>query len=309
MSRSKTMPSDEEGSVPPHDKRTSGAQEYQDNRPDRPSDYFNYHPPFLVLKLALSAWVCLAIVVFGTPSGGLSAVVKDGSEYVGVLRSCTGTNCDAWLTAAQSPATPTTSSRSEREVTRRDLGASADLPAFYLRAGMATLSAFWLMTYTTIFLLTRYFSSIPPHSAEAEERGPRTKVRGIRDGFKRFAWRISRMFMFFLTFIVLGIACDASYLAFQAGGVELIGIGTIVLHLTWVQLAICTYLELSRSRIRRKIDLTWWGCVCLKVPSHRRRAVEKWRAADRRAKLWVEEQPSTSESPWEPRRQKAGSRS
>ncbi|OCF38761.1 hypothetical protein I317_07442 [Kwoniella heveanensis CBS 569] len=239
--------------------------------PNRRSDYFNYHPPLLLVILEFLVWIFLLLVCFASPNGGLAAVVKgDDGNYVGVLRKCSKTSCDGWMAASATGGGSDTTSKAKRDVS------SIDLASFYLRAGLASLSCFWLMTYTLIFLLTRYISSSPPPPSASSS--PKNGRWGLRDMFKRFSWRISRIFTFFLVFIVFGVACDATWQVKVAGvGAAGIGLGVILLHASWLLLILCTYLEISRGHIRAKAELTYWGCGFLQFcPSYKQRAIDKW---------------------------------
>ncbi|WVF72646.1 hypothetical protein IAT40_007464 [Kwoniella sp. CBS 6097] len=252
------------------DERSDSGSNSDARSPNRPSDFFNYHPPLLLVILESIVWIFLLLVCFASPNGGLAAVVKgDDGSYIGVLRKCSKNSCDGWM-AASAAAAGEGNTKTKRAIS------SIDLSSFYLRAGLASLSCFWLMTYTLIFLLTRYISSSPPlpTSSEESKRGR----WGLRDMFKRFSWRISRIFTFFLVFIVFGVACDASWQVKVAGvGFAGIGLGVILLHASWLLLILCTYLEITRGTIRAKADLTYWGCGFLQFcPSYKQRAIDKW---------------------------------
>ncbi|WVQ99865.1 hypothetical protein IAU59_007008 [Kwoniella sp. CBS 9459] len=255
--------------------RSSQADSPDSSRnPNRPSDYFNYYPPLLLVILEIVVWIFLLLVCFGSPNGGLAAVVKgDDGSFVGVLRKCSETSCDGWM-AASGAGGGDTGAKTKRDV------ASIDLASFYLRAGLGALSSFWLMTYTLIFLFTRYISTSPPPPTASSET--KTGRWGLRDMFKRFSWRISRIFTFFLVFIVFGVACDATWQVKVAGvGFAGVGLGVILLHASWLLLVLCTYLEISRGNTRAKADLTYWGCGFLQFcPTYKQRAIDKWDGID-----------------------------
>ncbi|WVW85803.1 hypothetical protein I302_107841 [Kwoniella bestiolae CBS 10118] len=265
--------------------------------PNRPSDYFNYHPPVLTLVLSFVVWLMLLLVCFVAPSGGLTAIFTSGGDYIGVLRKCTASSCDAWMatdTSSSSSPASLISSQEKRAPSSSSADAggasTSDLSNFYLTTGLAALASFWLMTYTLLFIIVRYFSSHLPSNPNDRDQKPDTKDdggrtrrfwRSIKNPFKRFAFRTSRIFLFFLSWTMLGVALDATIKVFSITGGSGFGTGVILLHLSYIFLFFLTYIELSRGSIRRKSDLSIWGCKCLQFcPSYNRRARRKWEDYD-----------------------------
>ncbi|WVQ68160.1 uncharacterized protein L199_006366 [Kwoniella botswanensis] len=256
----------------------------QDERaPNRPSDYFNYHPPILTLILSFAVWLILLLVCFVSPSGGLTVVFEDGGDYVGVLRKCTASSCDAWMATAQSSSSSSSSGSSNPS---KRAATTSDLSNFYLTTGLATLASFWLMTYSLLFIIIRYFSTNLPtndHKPEISNDGSsmRRMWRGFKNPIKKFAFETSRIFLFFLSWTMLGVAFDATIKVFSITGGSGFGMGVILLHLSHSFLFFLTFLEISRGSIRRKVDLSMWGCKCFQFcPSYNRRARRKWEDYD-----------------------------
>lgn len=106
---------------------------------------------------------------------------------------------------------------------KRDLTSTIDLSNFFLTTGLAALSSFWLMTYTFLFTFYRFCSSTPSNGArdgddgeqedeDMDEKGRRlTRWRRMKRSLKRFAFRVSRIYVFMLGWIVFGVACAASW--------------------------------------------------------------------------------------------------
>ncbi|WVQ74757.1 hypothetical protein IAR50_004362 [Cryptococcus sp. DSM 104548] len=253
----------------------------------RKSDFFNYHPPFSVLILEFLVWLFLFFVCFLEPSGGLAAVIKSDDEYIGLLKKCSASSCDGWLEGATSSDLPSSSSDvSRRSISPRDIDSSIDLSNFYLTTGLAVLCCFWLMTYTFLFTFYRFSTTPPPpppaDGKEEEEEEPRSRWGRMKRGWKRFVFRVSRLYVFFLGWIVLGVACAASWQVEKAssdGGS--VGLAVILLHASWILLFICAFLEISRGSLRRRADLGWLGCVCMPFFSRcKTRATKKWERAE-----------------------------
>ncbi|WRT68244.1 uncharacterized protein IL334_005220 [Kwoniella shivajii] len=283
----------------------------QSNSPTRPTDYFNYYPPLLILILEILVWVILALLCFTAPNGGLSAVFKDGSSYIGVLRKCSDSSCDPYMVSGSSssissPSSSSTSSPSSLTsssdttdsttesikslIEKRDLS-SFDLANFFLSTGLATLACFWLMSYTLLFILIRYFSSSLPNNNPSSTPKKdeislfsfkRENMRNIIKMLKKFAWRSGRIFTFVLTFIILGIAGDCTLKLFTVTGGKGIGMGIILLWITFILLILINLLEMNRNCIRRKADLTIWGFRCLQLPKHKSRMIRKWQEHDKK---------------------------
>ncbi|KIR34897.1 hypothetical protein I352_03150 [Cryptococcus deuterogattii MMRL2647] len=259
-------------------------------------DYFNYHPPFSILVLEFLVWLFLLFVCFLNPNGGLAAVVKSDNEYVGILRSCTLTSCDGWMQSSSSSSSSLSSSdtSSRRSFNlKRDLTSTIDLSDFFLTTGLAALASFWLMTYTFLFTFCRFCSSAPSNGAtdgsdggdgeteheDADEKGRRlTRWRRMKRSLKRFALRVSRIYIFILGWVVFGVACAASWqvkVASSDGGS--VGTGVLLLHASWILLFICSFLEISRGNLRKRVDTGWGSCTCLPFFGIcKRRGVRKW---------------------------------
>lgn len=109
---------------------------------------------------------------------------------------------------------------------KRDLTSTIDLSDFFLTTGLAALASFWLMTYTFLFTFCRFCSSAPSNGAtdgraggngeneheHEDEKGRRlTRWRRMKRSLKRFAFRVSRIYVFILGWIVFGVACAASW--------------------------------------------------------------------------------------------------
>lgn len=82
------------------------------------------------------------------------------------------------------------------------------------------------MTYTFLFTFYRFCSSTPSNGArdgddggdgeqedeDMDEKGRRlTRWRRMKRSLKRFAFRVSRIYVFMLGWIVFGVACAASW--------------------------------------------------------------------------------------------------
>ncbi|WWC90853.1 uncharacterized protein L201_005790 [Kwoniella dendrophila CBS 6074] len=287
--------------------------------PNRSTDYFNYHPPLLILLLAFTVWLFLLLICFTSPqNGGLSVVFQDGTDYIGVLIKCTASSCDPWMSSdgsssstsssssssstsetssssSSSSSTTTSSSRNNVNVKRGE-ATSSDLSNFFLTTGLATLASFWLMSYSLLFIIMRYISSKLPLSGEDEEVELNTEKwsksestrkylkshwKSFKNPIKKFAFKTSRIFLFFLSWTLLGVSLDATVKSVKVTGGNGFGIGLILLHICWVILLFITYIEISRGTIRRKLDLTFWGFKCLQVcPSYNRRSKRKWEDYD-----------------------------
>ncbi|AAW43893.1 hypothetical protein CNBE3770 [Cryptococcus deneoformans B-3501A] len=256
--------------------------------PGRKSDYFNYHPPFSILLLEFIVWLLLFFVCFLSPNGGLAAVVKSDDEYVGVLRSCTKTSCDGWMQSSSYTSSDTNSRRSFNS--KRDLTSTIDLSNFFLTTGLAALSSFWLMTYTFLFTFYRFCSSTPSNGArdgddgeqedeDMDEKGRRlTRWRRMKRSLKRFAFRVSRIYVFMLGWIVFGVACAASWqvkMTSSDGGS--VGTGVLLLHASWILLFLCSFVEISRGNLRKRVDTGWGSCTCIPFFGIcKRRGFRKW---------------------------------
>ncbi|ODN92841.1 hypothetical protein L198_05638 [Cryptococcus wingfieldii CBS 7118] len=254
----------------------------------RKSDFFNYHPPFSVLLLEFLVWLFLFFVCFLEPNGGLAAVIRSDDEYIGLLKKCSASSCDGWMQGATSSSSDSSSSSSDalrRSLTPRAIDSSIDLANFYLTTGLAALCSFWLMTYTFLFTFYRFSTSPPPPPPTQGEEGqeePKTRWGRMKRGWKRFVFRVSRLYVFFLGWIVLGVACAASWQVQKASGDGgSVGLALIFLHASWILLFICAFLEISRGSLRRRADLGWLGCLCLPFFSRcKTRATKKWERAE-----------------------------
>lgn len=200
----------------------------------------------------------------------------------------------------------------------RDLTSTIDLSNFFLTTGLAGLASFWLMTYTFLFTFCRFCSSAPSNGAtdgsgdvdgeneheDADEKGRRlTRWRRMKRTLKRFAFRVSRIYVFMLGWTVFGVACTASWqvkVASLDGGS--VGKGVLceyrvfvqlffsystllnersVLHASWILLFICSFLEISRGNLRKRVDTGWGSCTCLPFFGVcKRRGFRKWRKSE-----------------------------
>ncbi|WWC63122.1 uncharacterized protein I303_105722 [Kwoniella dejecticola CBS 10117] len=279
--------------------------------PARSTDYFNYHPPTLTVLFSFIVWLALLLVCFVRPNNGITALFQNDQDYIGLLRKCSATECYAWLSTSESSGASSSTSSTSEGLSMSDIlpgsesdssgssGSSSssrskragtsftsssgglgiadttsDLSNFYLTTGLASIAEFWLMTYTLIFILIRYFSKHLPTAQGPEGRpkdekgnsikeGTREKIRrwfkSFKNPLKRVSFKLSRIFLFFAGWIVLGISLDATVQMIGTPGSNSIGLGLILLHVCWVLLFLITYLELSRGSIRRKADQTLWG--------------------------------------------------
>ncbi|WVQ82040.1 hypothetical protein IAT38_004168 [Cryptococcus sp. DSM 104549] len=255
--------------------------------PNRQDDFFNYHPPFGVVVIEFLVWLFLFFVCFLSPNGGLSTVVKGDKEYVGLLRKCTETSCDGWMASSSSGTSSSdtpAAAASRRSLTPRAIDSSLNLSDFYLTTGLAALSCFWLMTYAFLFTLHRFFTSPPPPYASDDDDESKSLGRWarMRRGYKRFVYRVGRIYVFMLGWIVLGVACAASWqIKLASGDGGGIGMGVLLLHASWILLFICTYLEISRGALRKRADLGWASCTCLPFFDRCKvRATKKWDGRD-----------------------------
>lgn len=223
------------------------------------------------------------------------------------------TSCDGWMQSSSSLSSSDTSSRRSFNL-KRDLTSTIDLSDFFLTTGLAALASFWLMTYTFLFTFCRFCSSAPSNGAtdgsgggdgeneheDEDEKGRRlTRWRRMKRSLKRFAFRVSRIYAFILGWIVFGVACAASWqvkVASSDGGS--VGTGVLceyrvffqpffpystllnersVLHASWILLFICSFLEISRGNIRKRVDTGWGSCTCLPFFGIcKRRGFRKW---------------------------------
>ncbi|WWD16420.1 hypothetical protein CI109_100846 [Kwoniella shandongensis] len=256
---------------------------------NRPPDYFNYNPPAGLVSIEFAIWLLVLLVCFMSPngSGGLGAIVKTDDTFVGLLRQCSLTSCQGWMSTAASTSSSSASSsdsatssatRRSASLTTRDLTSSLDLPNFFLTTGLASLVSFWMITITYfIFVLPRFFTT-PPSPSNPTETDNEGRIVRLKRSYKVFAYRTSRIYLFILGFILLGVAGDASWKVEQAGGEGGgVGIGLILLHASWILTFLSTYLELSRGKIRRWADLGWFGFTCLPCAAKLKvRANKKW---------------------------------
>lgn len=135
------------------------------------------------------------------------------------------TSCDVWMQSSSSLSSSDTSSRRSFNL-KRDLTSTIDSSDFFLTTGLAALASFWLMTYTFLFTFCRFCSSAPSNGAtdgsgggdgeneheDEDEKGRRlTRWRRMKRSLKRFAFRVSRIYVFILGWIVFGVACAASW--------------------------------------------------------------------------------------------------
>ncbi|OXG24386.1 hypothetical protein J008_03675 [Cryptococcus neoformans] len=287
------MPSSRHRAQNPSDaERGSPTTSSSSRAPGRKSDYFNYHPPFFILLLEFTVWLFLFFVCFLSPNGGLAVVIKSDDEYVGVLRSCTMTSCNGWMQSSSSDISSDTNSRRSFN-SKRDLTSTIDLANFFLTTGLAALCSFWLMTYTFLFTFYRFCSSIPSNGArgrdgggdgeqedeDTDEKGRRlTRWRRMKRSLKRFAFRVSRIYVFMLGWIVFGVACAASWqvkVASSDGGT--VGTGVLLLHASWILLFVCSFFEISRGNLRKRVDTGWGSCTCIPFFGIcKRRGFRKW---------------------------------
>ncbi|OXG79553.1 hypothetical protein C348_03929 [Cryptococcus neoformans Gb118] len=286
------MPSSRHRAQNPSDAERGSPTTSSSRAPGRKSDYFNYHPPFFILLLEFTVWLFLFFVCFLSPNGGLAAVVKSDNEYVGVLRSCTMTSCNGWMQSSSSDISSDTNSRRSFN-SKRDLTSTIDLANFFLTTGLAALCSFWLMTYTFLFTFYRFCSSIPSNGArgrdgggdgeqedeDTDEKGRRlTRWRRMKRSLKRFAFRVSRIYVFMLGWIVFGVACTASWqvkVTSSDGGS--VGTGVLLLHASWVLLFVCSFFEISRGNLRKRVDTGWGSCTCIPFFGIcKRRGFRKW---------------------------------
>lgn len=139
------------------------------------------------------------------------------------------TSCDGWMQSSSSSSSSLSSSdtSSRRSFNlKRDLTSTIDLSDFFLTTGLAALASFWLMTYTFLFTFCRFCSSAPSNGAtdrnggedgeneheDEDEKGRRlARWRRMKRSLKRFAFRVSRIWVFILGWIVFGVACAASW--------------------------------------------------------------------------------------------------
>ncbi|WVO17704.1 hypothetical protein L204_105402 [Cryptococcus depauperatus] len=255
--------------------------------PGRENDFFNYCPPFSLLLMELLVLVFFGLVCFSNPNAGLAAVVKSDSEYIGLLSKCSVSSCDGWMAGASSGSagsgtnpgsrsstdTPATGSpASRRGVSKRALDSTINLSDFYLTTGLAALACFYMVLYTLLFSIARWFTD-PPVDEDIKD----TLCCVPRASIKIFIFRTSRIYVFFLTLTAFGVACSASrqvQLASKDGGK--FGMAVVFLHISWVLLLICTCLEIFRNSIRKWADTKWISCNCF-FPSHRKKAEAKWK--------------------------------
>ncbi|KAK8861661.1 hypothetical protein IAR55_002484 [Kwoniella newhampshirensis] len=272
-------------SSPPSPDRNGGKERAANRAPD----FFNYHPPVGLVVLEFVVCLLVLLVCFMAPNGGISTIVKKGnSDFVGLLRECSQSSCQGWMSTAGSntnSTTPTSSSSNSAapsSARRRDLQTDLDLSSFYLTTGLASLVSFWMITISFyIFIVPRLFTSPPLAWSSSSDEIPSGggRMDRLRRSFKIFAYRISRIYLFVLGFLLLGIAGSATFLAVKARSEDggSIGIGLILLHASWILCFMATYLEISRGKIRRSADLGWFGFTCLPCAVRLKvRANKKW---------------------------------
>ncbi|WWC66570.1 uncharacterized protein I206_100473 [Kwoniella pini CBS 10737] len=289
---------------------TSKKRETDSNSPDRSTDYFNYHPPFLLVISCFIIWIFLLLVCFTQPNNGFTAIFQDGEDYVGVLRKCSQTTCDAWMSSSSSSSTSSNSESSLKNILPGSNSSSnssskssstssssessnsnikravttSDLSNFYLTTGLACLASFWLITYILIFIIIRYLSSNLPIIKEKNQnkKNELSKFKKIWKSFKnpikRISFKLSRIFLFFLSWLLLGISFDVTIKVFNVTGINGIRIGVFVLHICWILLFFIFFIEISRGSLRRKLDMTFWGLQFRF--KHRNRALNKWKDYD-----------------------------
>nr|XP_019014770.1 uncharacterized protein I206_00856 [Kwoniella pini CBS 10737]OCF53551.1 hypothetical protein I206_00856 [Kwoniella pini CBS 10737] len=263
---------------------TSKKRETDSNSPDRSTDYFNYHPPFLLVISCFIIWIFLLLVCFTQPNNGFTAIFQDGEDYVGVLRKCSQTTCDAWISNSSSKSSSTSSSSESSNSNIKRAVTTSDLSNFYLTTGLACLASFWLITYILIFIIIRYLSSNLPIIKEKNQnkKNELSKFKKIWKSFKnpikRISFKLSRIFLFFLSWLLLGISFDVTIKVFNVTGINGIRIGVFVLHICWILLFFIFFIEISRGSLRRKLDMTFWGLQFRF--KHRNRALNKWKDYD-----------------------------
>lgn len=156
---------------------------------------------------------------------GEKSGLTGADDVLPCVGSCTTTSCDGWMQSSSSDISSDTNSRRSFN-SKRDLTSTIDLANFFLTTGLAALCSFWLMTYTFLFTFHRFCSSIPSNGArgrdgggdgeqedeDTDEKGRRlTRWRRMKRSLKRFAFRVSRIYVFMLGWIVFGVACAASW--------------------------------------------------------------------------------------------------
>lgn len=156
---------------------------------------------------------------------GENSGLTGADDVLPCVGSCTMTSCNGWMQSSSSDISSDTNSRRSFN-SKRDLTSTIDLANFFLTTGLAALCSFWLMTYTFLFTFYRFCSSIPSNGArgrdgggdgeqedeDTDEKGRRlTRWRRMKRSLKRFAFRVSRIYVFMLGWIVFGVACAASW--------------------------------------------------------------------------------------------------
>lgn len=240
---------------------------------------------------------------------GEKSGLTGADDVLPCVGSCKTTSCDGWMQSSSSDISSDTNSRRSFNP-KRDLTSTIDLANFFLTTGLAALCSFWLMTYTFLFTFYRFCSSIPSNGArgkdgggdgeqedeDTDEKGRRlTRWRRMKRSLKRFAFRVSRIYVFMLGWIVFGVACAASWqvkVASSDGGS--VGTGVLckcrvffscavlpnerpVLHASWILLFVCSFFEISRGHLRKRVDTGWGSCTCIPFFGIcKRRGFRKW---------------------------------